>query len=147
LVLDEPSEGLDPRGVVDLRLLLREMAADGVAILFASHLLNEVERVADAVVLLDQGRVVASGPIDALVGPSRATRIETVGAVEAAIRHFGSPLERNGDQAAFRIDASATLTATAATVEGLGAQLQAFAPERPTLEGALLERLEQASRR
>ncbi|GAA3202069.1 ABC transporter ATP-binding protein [Actinocorallia longicatena] len=56
LLLDEPASGLDPRSRVELRDLLRGLAAEGCAVLVSSHILNELEEIADRVVLVDQGR-------------------------------------------------------------------------------------------
>ncbi|MET0692996.1 MAG: ATP-binding cassette domain-containing protein [Propionibacteriaceae bacterium] len=67
LVLDEPANGLDPQGVHWLRDFLRSFANDGGSVLVTSHILAEVEQVADDVVLIDRGRVVASGPIHELI--------------------------------------------------------------------------------
>src|SRR6476661_1030607 len=65
LVLDEPSSGLDPIVRRDiLGAVIRTIADEGRTVLFSSHLLDEVERVADNVVMLDQGKVVLSGPLD-----------------------------------------------------------------------------------
>ena len=61
LMLDEPVNGLDPMGVQWLRRILREQASSGKAVLLSSHLLAELELVADRVVMLDHGRVVARG--------------------------------------------------------------------------------------
>lgn len=58
LLLDEPTNGLDPAGIVDLRHLIRQLADSGVTIFLASHLLTEVERVCDRVLLVRQGEVV-----------------------------------------------------------------------------------------
>jgi ABC-2 type transport system ATP-binding protein len=63
LVLDEPLNGLDPDGVILLRDLLRAHAARGGTVLMASHQLDEVERVADVVYMMEAGRVVSSGPV------------------------------------------------------------------------------------
>jgi ABC-2 type transport system ATP-binding protein len=70
LILDEPASGLDPRGIANLRVLLRGLAADGRAILLSSHLLDEVEQICDQVSIVDAGRVVASGTPSALRGSS-----------------------------------------------------------------------------
>ncbi len=65
LVLDEPSTGLDPVVRRDiLGAIIRTIADEGRTVLFSSHLLEEVERVSDRVAMLDQGKVVLSGPLD-----------------------------------------------------------------------------------
>ncbi len=66
LMLDEPVNGLDPMGVQWLRDVLRKQASAGKAVLLSSHLLSELELVADYVVMLDKGRVVSQGAMDEL---------------------------------------------------------------------------------
>lgn len=63
LVLDEPANGLDPRGAADLRMLLRELADDGLTVLVSSHDLADVSAVCDAVTVVVRGRAVWSGGI------------------------------------------------------------------------------------
>ncbi len=63
LVLDEPSNGLDPAGIVWLRTFLRHLAASGRTVLLSSHVLGEVEQTADDVVLIDRGRVTRTGTL------------------------------------------------------------------------------------
>lgn len=67
LVLDEPLNGLDPGGILWLRHLLRDHVDAGGAVLFSTHLLNEAERIVDRIVVLDHGRVLASGPVSTVV--------------------------------------------------------------------------------
>jgi len=61
LILDEPTLGLDPRGVADMRDIFREMRDAGTTLLFSSHQLAEIERVCDAAIFMSQGRVIAAG--------------------------------------------------------------------------------------
>jgi ABC-2 type transport system ATP-binding protein len=83
LVLDEPFSGLDPVGVDALAGVLRRQSdARGVPVVFSSHQLELVERLSDAVVLIDHGRIVASGTIDDLRG-SRTRRLLRVEIVDA----------------------------------------------------------------
>ena len=74
LVLDEPFNGLDPEAIQELRGVLRDFAAVGGAVLLSSHLLNEVQTVADHLVVLHAGTVVASGPAAELTAAGR-TRV------------------------------------------------------------------------
>lgn len=62
LILDEPTLGLDPQGVAEMRDIFRDMRAEGTTLLFSSHQLAEIERVCDSVIFIAQGRVIASGP-------------------------------------------------------------------------------------
>ena len=73
LVLDEPANGLDPAGVAWLRGFLRRFADDGGAVLVSSHLLSEVAEVADRVVVIDRGALVADDTVDRLVGAGGET--------------------------------------------------------------------------
>jgi ABC-2 type transport system ATP-binding protein len=66
LVLDEPGNGLDPQGIRDLRDLLRARAANGNTVFVSSHLLAEVEHLADEVIVLDRGRLVTTGALSDL---------------------------------------------------------------------------------
>jgi ABC-2 type transport system ATP-binding protein len=66
LVLDEPANGLDPQGIQWMRGLLRQLADSGCSVLLSSHLLHEVEQVADQIVLIGHGRVLAQGTVDEL---------------------------------------------------------------------------------
>ena len=61
-MLDEPTNGLDPTGMREMRLLLRRLADDGTTIFVSSHLLSEVEAMCDRVGVMAQGRLVAEGP-------------------------------------------------------------------------------------
>src|SRR4029453_17566414 len=68
VVLDEPTSALDPIGRADVRDLLLALRERGVAVLLNSHLIGEVERVCDRVVILDKGQVAASGTLSELLG-------------------------------------------------------------------------------
>jgi ABC-2 type transport system ATP-binding protein len=68
VVLDEPTSALDPLGRVDVRDIVLALKGRGVAVLLNSHLIGEVERVCDRVVILDRGRVAASGTLAELLG-------------------------------------------------------------------------------
>ncbi|TDE38800.1 ATP-binding cassette domain-containing protein [Nonomuraea mesophila] len=61
LILDEPANGLDPQGIHWMRGLLRDLARSGCAVLLSSHLLHEVEQVADRIVMIGRGRLLAQG--------------------------------------------------------------------------------------
>ena len=89
LVLDEPFSGLDPVGVDVLSAMLRGQADAGVPVVFSSHQLDLVERLCESVVMIDRGRVVASGRIDDLraADPRRLVRVEVSGAGDRWLEH------------------------------------------------------------
>lgn len=71
LMLDEPTNGLDPAGMADMRRLIRQLGRDGHTVLLSSHLMNEVEQVCDRVGVIARGKVVAEGTVDDLRGRDR----------------------------------------------------------------------------
>jgi ABC-type multidrug transport system ATPase subunit len=76
LILDEPMNGLDPAGILEMRHLIRELVAEGRTVLLSSHLLDEVEKTCDLAAIVDMGKVVAHGTIRELVrGGPRAIDI------------------------------------------------------------------------
>ncbi len=74
LILDEPAEGLDPRARIELRALLRELARMGKTILISSHILTELSDLCTWVGIVEKGRLLASGPIEKVVGSLHAAR-------------------------------------------------------------------------
>ncbi len=68
LILDEPTNGLDPAGIHEFRAMIRGFVAEGRTVLLSSHLLDEVERICDRVAIVDRGRVVSQGTIAELAG-------------------------------------------------------------------------------
>lgn len=78
LVLDEPTDGLDPPQIAEMRRVLKGYAANGRAVLVSSHLLAEVEQACTHVVVLDRGRRVAAGSVGEIVGTSNGQRLEDV---------------------------------------------------------------------
>lgn len=63
LVLDEPTNGLDPQGMREIRSLVRELAADGTTVFLSSHLLDEIEQVCTHAAVMAQGRLLIQGPV------------------------------------------------------------------------------------
>ncbi|GGN78746.1 ABC transporter ATP-binding protein [Actinoplanes lobatus] len=85
LVLDEPTDGLDPPQIAEMRRVLQRYATDGRAVLVSSHLLAEVEQTCTHAVVVNKGRIVASGPVGDIVGESPSVQLE-VSDVPAATR-------------------------------------------------------------
>ena len=70
LILDEPMNGLDPAGMLDMREMILSLVAEGRTVVLSSHLLDEVERTCDAVAIVDRGKVIRQGPIADLLANS-----------------------------------------------------------------------------
>lgn len=67
LILDEPTNGLDPKGIKELREFIRKLADEGLAVFVSSHLLSEIQLLCDRVAIISKGRVLAVGGVDELV--------------------------------------------------------------------------------
>jgi ABC-type multidrug transport system ATPase subunit len=73
IILDEPTNGLDPQGIADVRKLLGHLSKDlGKTLVISSHLLSEIELVADSILIIDRGRKVVEGTRDELLNPAMA---------------------------------------------------------------------------
>ena len=70
MILDEPMNGLDPPGILEIRALIRSLVDEGKTVLLSSHLLDEVEKTCDEVAILSQGSVLASGSLESILAGS-----------------------------------------------------------------------------
>ena len=101
VILDEPTNGLDPNGVVDVRELIARLAADGTTVFLSSHVLPEVEQLCDRVAILRAGRIVAEGPTGDLLGTGQRlfVRFDTPAEAASAAGILGSAASPAGTQA------------------------------------------------
>jgi ABC-2 type transport system ATP-binding protein len=138
LLLDEPSEGLDPRQMVGLRTLLGDLKKKS-SIVFSTHLLAEAQAVCDRVVVIDQGRIVLDRPAGAAATANRL-RVEVTGAaaadVRAALLAVPGVTAVEGDVCT--VTGPAVAESIAAEVVGRGWKLRGLAPARDDLEAAFL---------
>jgi ABC-2 type transport system ATP-binding protein len=91
LVLDEPTDGLDPPQIAEMRRVLRRYATGGRAVLVSSHLLAEVEQTCTHVVVVHKGEIVAAGPVEEIVGesPTVTLQVSDLAAAEAVLGRLG----------------------------------------------------------
>jgi ABC-2 type transport system ATP-binding protein len=75
LIFDEPTNGLDPAGIREIRNTMRSLGEQGKTVLVSSHILDEVEQVADSVSIIGHGRLLASGPVSDVIGNQAATSV------------------------------------------------------------------------
>ncbi len=143
VVLDEPTSALDPVGRADVRDLLLSLKARQVAVLLNSHLIGEVERVCDRVVILDKGRVAASGTLAELLGQRELRlRLDGVGARAEARLAAAGRLTRSGNAFTVALPAdpdATTVPDLVADLVGLGVRVHAVEPARISLEERLLD--------
>jgi ABC-2 type transport system ATP-binding protein len=156
LVLDEPTNGLDPSGMREMRMLLRRLADGGTTIFVSSHLLAEVEAMCDRVAVMAQGRLVGEGPPSVLRGDARSLRVEVddlVLAREVAGRLRGVELdgERQGGTGAGPLelrlgigDGDADAGELNAALVAAGIRVTALMPRRDSLEDVFLHLVEGA---
>jgi len=144
LVLDEPANGLDPAGIIEIRGLLRRLADDGTTVFVSSHQLAEVEQISDWLVMIDHGRLLYDGPIDQILDRQQAELIVatehpsdlgTVARLAAEAGHYSTPA--NGHL--LRIQAPASYAATLnRQAIAQGVTLVELHHEQPSLEQTFL---------
>jgi ABC-2 type transport system ATP-binding protein len=145
VVLDEPTSALDPLGRADVRDLVLDLRERGVAVLLNSHLIGEVERVCDRVVILDKGRLAASGTLAELLG-RRELRLRLSDVDERAEARLAAAGELTRAGNAFTVvlcdlDGVPDLIAD---LVALGVRVHAVEPARISLEERLLDILRAA---
>jgi len=140
VVLDEPTSALDPLGRADVRDLLLSLRGRGVAVLLNSHLIGEVERVCDRVVILDHGRVAAAGTLAELLG-GRELRLrlsDVTPPAEERLTTVGM-LTRTGDRYTVTLPDENVVPDLVADLVALGVRIHAVEPGRISLEERLLD--------
>jgi ABC-2 type transport system ATP-binding protein len=148
LILDEPSNGLDPAGIVEMRELVRRLGADGRTTVFlSSHLLGEVQQVCDHVTILARGRCVTSGPV-AQVLASRDTgdvrlRLADPPAGKAVLEAAGYTVTSLGD--AWQVHTVPDPSAVTRLLAEHGLYLTELSPISADLESVFLELTKDAS--
>ena len=135
LVLDEPGNGLDPRGIRDLRELLVGLNEAGVTVFLSSHLLAEVEQLCTRVGVLDDGRLVLQEDLAALCAPTGRIVLDTPDADQVAALLDGQVEHRDGQQLLVRYDDAAALNAR---LVGAGLRVSSIGPQQRTLEEIVL---------
>ena len=94
VLLDEPTAGLDPVGREEMLELVGRLAGFGISVILATHLLDDVQRVCEHVVMIDAGRLMLAGPIDQLMQTTGVMRVEVGGGADAVARLAGALADR-----------------------------------------------------
>jgi len=142
LLLDEPTTGLDPAGMRDMRELVKQLAANGITIVLSSHVLAEVEELCNRVSIVRRGRIVYEGDLAALLhsagGGYRLQATEPERARTVLLNQPGvSALTLEGDELRFQAEPDAVAAATVALGQArIG--IQALVPRTATLEELFL---------
>jgi ABC-2 type transport system ATP-binding protein len=158
LILDEPTNGLDPGGMRDVRALIRRLNEDGLTIFLSSHLLAEVEQLCNRVAVIGHGRLLAEGTIAEVVGGDNgrpkyrlvvdnaktALRILEGGAHATGASVAGPPDGLGGEEIRLAVGPAGPGPVVRDLVAG-GVAVLALVPARPSLEDLFLELTEERS--
>ena len=141
LILDEPANGLDPEGIRWMRDLLRRLAADGRTVLVSSHLLSEMQLLADDLVIIAAGRLVTQGKVETIVnGMAHAARVRVrTPEPEKLLAELGpaATVQRTDDGSL--VVGGVEAPAIGAAALRASVELHELTPERPDLEAVFLE--------
>ncbi|MGH2680635.1 MAG: ABC transporter ATP-binding protein [Actinomycetota bacterium] len=142
LILDEPANGLDPAGIVEVRGLLRSLGAEGRTVFVSSHILSEVQQIADRVAILARGRLVATGSVHDVLASGRVAgvvvRVADLEAGQLALDEAGIASRVDGELIRATVPpAEGARVARALADRGLYPSL--LQPDEGNLEQAFLE--------
>jgi ABC-2 type transport system ATP-binding protein len=149
LILDEPTNGLDPAGIRDMRALIKRLAGEGMTVFLSSHLLAEVEELCTRVAIINNGRIVYEGALSELhAGASPRYRLRTTDPERAREICGREPrvrdLKAEGDELSFSADEQTVVELSRTLIEaGLG--IAALVPETATLESLFFQLTEHAA--
>ena len=142
LLLDEPTDGVDPVGRREIRDMLQEEARSGTAVLLNSHLLSEIELTCDRVAVLRQGKVAAGGSVEELTRPTSSYKLAASpldDALLAAFRETGAGAQRVNGHVVLSVDGVQHLNALVDRLRASGALITELAPIRSSLEDVFVD--------
>ena len=142
LILDEPANGLDPEGIRWMRGFLKGLAAEGRTVLVSSHLLSEMQLLADDVVIIAAGQLIRQGPVDQVIGSmaqSARVRVRTPQAEALTTALAGGPARVETDEQGALLVTGVDAPAVGRAALAAGVELHELTTERPDLEGVFLE--------
>ncbi|MEU6222685.1 ABC transporter ATP-binding protein [Streptomyces sp. NPDC047042] len=143
LVLDEPTNGLDPQGMREIRSLVRELASDGTTVFLSSHLLDEIEQVCTHAAVMAQGRLITQGAVAELAAGARGRLVVTTpDAADAArvLKEQGvADVIVTEDRVSGEVpEGDRELADLNAALVGAGVRVRGFGVERASLEDAFV---------
>jgi oleandomycin transport system ATP-binding protein len=144
LYLDEPTTGLDPRSRTDVWRMVRALVADGVTVLLTTQYLDEADQMANDIVVIDHGKVIATGTPDELkaktggqvleVTPADLARMDDVSAVLAELTRATPTVSDNGDQLIVQVADATLLPGIVREFDSRGIELAEFALRKASLD-------------
>ena len=142
LILDEPTNGLDPSGTIEVRQLILSLAEQGKTIIISSHLLHEIEKVCDRIAVIQHGKIVAEGEINELMNSSQRIVIRTPDLVraKAAIKLLPGIAAVAVEDDLIRVDAPGVSSAAInRELVNAGVLVEEIRIDRATLEDTFLQ--------
>jgi ABC-type multidrug transport system ATPase subunit len=143
LVLDEPTNGLDPEGIAEVRNIILQEAEKGKTVILASHILAEVEKVCTHVAVLKKGRLLASGKVDELIGSARIFHISAADIDRLELVLSGTGMIKSFSRAGDDLVVNCTGSVTAEELNKLAFDnniiLSRLVPVKKSLESQFLE--------
>jgi ABC-2 type transport system ATP-binding protein len=141
LILDEPTNGLDPEGIADMRVLLRGLAEQGRTVMLSSHLMSEVELICDRIGIVSGGRLVAEGTLDDLRGHQEIrVRVDRIVRAREVLRRlpFIEAVREDDDALYLRSDVENAAELNRQLVEA-GIEVSELTPATQSLEQVFLD--------
>jgi ABC-2 type transport system ATP-binding protein len=145
LILDEPTNGLDPAGIREIRDTIRDLGQSGVTVLLSSHILAEVQQVCSSATIIGNGRLLASGRVDDLIGAGTSYRLVVPDptAAERVLAEAGFTISPDGTAPgsgpSLRVDSDRPSGDITRTLADAGIWLSELTPVRADLETVFLE--------
>jgi oleandomycin transport system ATP-binding protein len=144
LYLDEPTTGLDPRSRTDVWRMVRELVTDGVTVLLTTQYLDEADQMANDIVVIDHGQVIATGTPDELkaktgnqvleVAPADLTRLDDVSTALAALIRATPTVSDNGDRLTVQVGDATLLPGIVRELDNRGIELAEFSLRKASLD-------------
>jgi ABC-2 type transport system ATP-binding protein len=146
LILDEPTNGLDPQGIAEIRNLIIRIASEGITIILASHLLDEVQKICSHVCVLEKGKNIFSGKVEDVLNASEMIEIgaEDIPSLESFLKDYEKveSIERENSKLLVRLKDGLDSTHLNKYLFEKGIVLSHIATRKKTLEKHFLELLE-----
>ena len=138
IILDEPTDGLDPQGLCEIRMLIQRLRDElGLTVMLSSHLLHEVEQICNRVAIIDEGRLLYQGPVEDLIAKDNWIQLRVDRVTEAYDLLSRNPrlsLDRNGDQSIYVKMDDAEVPLINALLVQEGFRVMELSPRRESLE-------------
>src|SRR5207253_2938228 len=147
IFLDEPTNGLDPAGTVEIRELIGHLGSSGHTIFLSSHLLHEVEQVCTEVAIINHGKLVTQGRVADLLKQEATLLVEAepLSILQEVATRFGVPVQGQGSRSVTMALSSEQTPALVSALADAGAQVYQVTPQHASLEHLFLELTDDSS--